>query len=76
LATNVFFGLLRAAVASREGNRVTYRFDRAQISASELIARVSGRFRIIDLQVREPDIADTVRRIYEQRLLEKTGVEF
>jgi ABC-2 type transport system ATP-binding protein len=68
--------LPEAAVASREGKRVTYRFDRAKISASELIARVSGRFRILDLQVREPEIEDTVRRIYEERLLEKTGVEF
>jgi ABC-2 type transport system ATP-binding protein len=64
-----------AGVSSREGKRVTYRFDRARISASELIARVSRQFRILDLQVREPDIEDTVRRIYEQRLLEKTGVE-
>ena len=65
-----------AQVANRDGKRVTYRFDRLQVSASELIARVSGRFRILDLQVREPDIEDTVRRIYEERLLEKTAVEF
>ncbi len=64
-----------AEVVNREGKRVTYRFDRLKISASDLIAFVSGRFRILDLQVREPDIEDTVRRIYEQRLLEKTGVE-
>ncbi len=65
-----------AEVAYREGKQVTYRFDRLQVSASELIARVSERFRIIDLQVREPDIENTVRRIYEERLLEQTGVEF
>jgi ABC-2 type transport system ATP-binding protein len=65
-----------AEIANRDGKRVTYQFDRLRVSASELIARVSSRFRILDLQVREPDIEDTVRRIYEERLLEKTGVEF
>jgi len=65
-----------AKVVNRDGKRVTYQFDRLRLSASELIALVSSRFRILDLQVREPDIEDTVRRIYEERLLEKTGVEF
>jgi ABC-2 type transport system ATP-binding protein len=65
-----------AAVVSQDGKRVTYQFDRQTVSASELISRISDRFRILDLQVREPDIEDTVRRIYEERLLEKTGVEF
>ncbi len=62
-----------AEISSRDGKRVTYQFDRLSLSASELIARVSNRFRIIDLQVREPEIEDTVRRIYEERLLEKLG---
>lgn len=65
-----------AEITCRDGKRVTYQFDRASVSASDLIARVSSRFRILDLQVGEPDIEDTVRRIYEGRLLEKTGVEF
>ena len=65
-----------ATVVSQDGKRVTYQFDRQTVSASELISRISDRFRILDLQVREPDIEDTVRRIYEERLLEKTGVEF
>ena len=62
-----------AEISSRDGKRVTYQFDRLSLSASELIARVSSRFRIIDLQVREPEIEDTVRRIYEERLLENLG---
>ncbi|MBW8012786.1 MAG: hypothetical protein FVQ83_16330 [Chloroflexi bacterium] len=49
LATNFFFGLLRAAV---------------------LIGRVSDLFRIRDLEVREPLIEATIRRIYEERLLQ------
>ena len=59
-----------AAVASREGPQAVYQFTREAISASELISALSARYRIRDLSVREPDIEDTVRRIYEERLLE------
>lgn len=60
-----------ADIQSREGLRATYQFDRATLSASELIRRLTGRYRIVDLSVREPDIEATVRRIYEERLLEE-----
>ena len=60
-----------AEVANRDSMQVTYRFDRHTISASELIGRLSARYQILDLQVREPQIEDTVRRIYEERLLER-----
>ena len=59
-----------AKVVAREGRRVTYRFGADGLTASELIARVSTRLRVSDLSVREPDIEATVRRIYEQRLLD------
>lgn len=59
-----------AAVARREDSRAVYQFERAVISANELIGALSARYRIRDLSVREPDIEDTVRRIYEERLLE------
>jgi len=59
-----------AQVTHRDGMRVTYRFDRKTITASALIGRLSARYQIRDLQVREPQIEDTVRRIYEGRLLE------
>ena len=59
-----------AQVAAREGRRVTYRFARGAVTASALINRLSARYRLIDLSVREPEIEDTVRRIYEERLLE------
>jgi ABC-2 type transport system ATP-binding protein len=58
-----------ARVAHRAGRRVTYRFARGDVSASELISRLSARYRIEDLSVQEPQIEDTVRRIYEQGLL-------
>ena len=59
-----------AQVIERNPTRVTYQFERGTITASDLIGRVSARYRIRDLQVREPEIEETVRRIYEERLLE------
>jgi ABC-2 type transport system ATP-binding protein len=60
-----------AQVVERDGLRVTYRFAREAVTASELIGRLSARYRLVDLSVREPEIEATVRRIYEERLLEK-----
>jgi ABC-2 type transport system ATP-binding protein len=59
-----------AQIVERDGLRVTYQFERGAITASELIGRLSAQYRIRDLAVREPDIEATVRRIYEERLLE------
>ena len=59
-----------ADVVERENGRTLYQFDRQTIAASELIGRLSAQYRIHDLAVREPDIEATVRRIYEERLLE------
>lgn len=59
-----------ARVTAREGRRTTYRFARDAISASELISRLSKHYRLVDLSVREPEIEATVRRIYEERLLD------
>ncbi len=58
-----------ARIVNRDGRRVTYRFARGAVSASELIQRLSARYRVEDLSVQEPQIEDTVRRIYEQGLL-------
>lgn len=58
-----------AELTSSEGLHAVYHFEREQASASDLIIRLSTRYRIQDLRVREPDIEDTIRRIYEQRLL-------
>jgi len=59
-----------ALVVEKEELRVTYQFDRQEISASDLIGRLSNLYRIRDLSVREPDIEATIRRIYEEKLLE------
>jgi ABC-2 type transport system ATP-binding protein len=59
-----------AEVVESSPSRVVYQFERREITASELIGQLSERFRIVDLQVREPDIEATIRRIYEERLLD------
>ena len=61
-----------AEVTERHDLRVTYQFARNELTASDLIGRLSAQFRIRDLSVREPEIEVTIRRIYEERLLEET----
>jgi ABC-2 type transport system ATP-binding protein len=58
-----------AEVNAETSQRAIYSFARDTISASELIGRLSTRYRIHDLSVREPDIEATIRRIYEEQLL-------
>lgn len=59
-----------ATVVHQQERQVTYHFERNAVSASQLINRLSRRYRITDLAVREPDVEATIRRIYEERLLE------
>ena len=59
-----------AEIVRQEGNRITFQFTNQDISASKLINQLSAQYRIGDLEVREPDIETTIRRIYEGRLLE------
>ncbi len=54
-----------------EGRRVTLAFSQDETSASDLIARLATRYRLADLSVREPQIEATVRRIYEEGLLDQ-----
>ncbi|MBN1992688.1 MAG: ATP-binding cassette domain-containing protein [Anaerolineae bacterium] len=63
-------GIAGAEIVQQDGPRVTYQFERGAITASALIGNLSARYRIRDLSVREPDIEATIRRIYEERLLE------
>ncbi|HNT22858.1 MAG TPA: ATP-binding cassette domain-containing protein [Anaerolineales bacterium] len=67
-------GIDGAQVAAREGLRVTYQFERGAITASELIGRLSSCYRIRDLEVQEPEIDETIRRIYEGRLLDESAL--
>jgi len=64
------FAVSGADVIARDGPRITYAFDRDETTAADLIARVTQRLRVVDLALKEPDIETTVRRIYEERLLD------
>lgn len=55
---------------SHEGRRATYLYNWRQTSVSHVIARLLENFRIADLEVERPPVEETIRRIYEQRLLE------
>jgi ABC-2 type transport system ATP-binding protein len=49
----------------RDGRRVFYRFDTGAIGVSELIQRLTERYRVADIAVREAEIEEIVGRIYE-----------
>ena len=52
----------------RDGRRVFYRFDTNAVSASQLIRRLTERYRVADIAVREAEIEEIVGHIYEGRL--------
>ncbi|GAP14305.1 ABC-type uncharacterized transport system, ATPase component [Longilinea arvoryzae] len=52
-----------------QDQRLIFTFDPHQISAPEMIQRVTRHYEVLDLEVRRPDLETTIRRIYEQRLL-------
>jgi len=54
-----------AKVISKEALRISYSFDRNEITAALLISELSSRLPIRDLSVKEPDIETTVRKLYE-----------
>ena len=47
-----------------DGPRCWLRFDRERVSAADLIAAVSSRYRVRDVAIEEPAIEEIVRRIY------------
>jgi ABC-2 type transport system ATP-binding protein len=57
-----------ARVERREGPRLWLSFRRDELSAPELIQRLTTRYKIRDLTLQEPDIEAVVRRIYEEGL--------
>lgn len=57
-----------AELVRREEKKLWLRFNRDEVSASELIARVSAQFAITDLTVEEPQIESIISRIYQEGL--------
>lgn len=57
----------------RHDHTATYHFDHREISSTDLIQQLLPRFRISDIEVRRPALEETIRRIYEERLLLPAG---
>lgn len=53
----------------REDHRAVYRFDHRRVASADLIQQLLPRFRIAEIEVRRPALEETIRRIYEERLL-------
>jgi ABC-2 type transport system ATP-binding protein len=53
----------------QDGLVATYHFDGKQVTAAGLIGQIFQRFRVADVEIRRPAIEETIRRIYEQKLL-------
>jgi len=60
-------------VRAQEGRRFWLRFDRREVTASQLIARVSERYQVRDLAVEEPEIESIVARIYQEGMQAPPG---
>jgi ABC-2 type transport system ATP-binding protein len=58
----------RAEEVRADGPRRWLQFNRADITAAELIASVAARYLLHDLTIEEPEIETIVRRIYEEGL--------
>jgi len=52
-----------------EGLQAIYPFDGKEVTAVMLIEQVFARFRVADIEIRRPEIEETIRKIYEQKLL-------
>ena len=57
-----------AAEVRSDGPRRWLTFDRAQTTASDLIAEVATHYRLQDLTIEEPEIESIIRHIYERGL--------
>jgi ABC-2 type transport system ATP-binding protein len=53
----------------RHGKQAVYTFDHRKTASAELIQALLARFKIADLEVRRPPLEETIRRIYDQKLL-------
>lgn len=59
----------RPEIIEHVGLHVVFHFDRCEITASQPINQFSSMYCIRELQVSEPDIEESNRIIYEERLL-------
>jgi len=55
-------------LVTHDGHQARFRFDRRQISASQLITELAARYPVKDISVEDPEIEAIVREIYEGTL--------
>lgn len=54
-----------AEIVKKENHKVWLRFDKADITATQLISDLSSKYHIRDISVKEPNIEDMIREIYK-----------
>jgi len=59
-----------AEIVSRDGPRVTFSLDGYTHDPAALIQTLLARYPVTDLEVRRPELEVTIRRIYEEKLLQ------
>jgi len=67
--------LSNGEVMKREGSRCWIRFNRNEVSASQLINEITRTHNITDLTVEEPDIESIISRIYQEGFAAEDLVE-
>ncbi|OPH46709.1 sugar ABC transporter ATP-binding protein [Paenibacillus ferrarius] len=58
-----------AVVEQKDGQHIAIRFDRFEVSASEVVSRVMRLGEVIDFRIDEPKIEHVIRRVYEGELV-------
>lgn len=61
---------------TRTNGRYVFRFDPRQMSSTEMMQLLLARWEVSDLEIHRPPVEDTIRRIYEERLLQPGGTNF
>ncbi|MEC0225670.1 ABC transporter ATP-binding protein [Paenibacillus alba] len=56
-------------VEQKDGQHIAIRFDRFEVSASEVVSRVMRLGEVIDFRIDEPKIEHVIRRVYEGELV-------
>ncbi len=58
-------------IESKETRKLSLRFDRTQISASQVAASVMNQIEVVDFSLTEPDLSSIVKQIYNGALKEE-----
>ncbi|AEG58697.1 ABC transporter ATP-binding protein [Desulforamulus ruminis] len=70
---NSGFVIAGTEVIKQEGNRKWLRFNRDEVTASQLIHQISQKYEIKDLTIKDPEIDVIIRHIYEKGIGSQAG---